>query len=172
VIRPSLGQQADIAWRAALPVGLTILLLFAALLSWHLPRLGTVASALVLISVFFWTVHQPGLMTMWGVLSIGLLHDFLMLAPFGVGLLVLLIVHGVALWQRKPLTGMPFLLIWAVFGLVAAGATMLTWLLVSFLQETLVNPVQAFNLFLLEFVCYPVLAYVFAWIERRLLPTD
>jgi rod shape-determining protein MreD len=172
VIRPSLGQQADIAWRAALPVGLTILLLFAALLSWHLPRLGTVASALVLISVFFWTVHQPGLMTMWGVLSIGLLHDFLMLAPFGVGLLVLLVVHGVALWQRKPLTGMPFLLIWAVFGLVAAGATILTWLLVSFRQETLVNPVQAFNLFLLEFVCYPVLAYVFAWIERRLLPTD
>lgn len=172
MIRPSLGQQADIAWRAALPVGLTILLLFAALLSWHLPRLGTVASALVLISVFFWTVHQPGLMSMWGVLSIGLLHDFLMLAPFGVGLLVLLVVHGVALWQRKPLTGMPFLLIWAVFGLVAAGATVLTWLLVSFLQETLVNPVQAFNLFLLEFVCYPPLAYVFAWIERRLLPTD
>jgi rod shape-determining protein MreD len=172
VIRPSLGQQADIAWRAALPVGLTILLLFAALLSWHLPRLGTVASALVLISVFFWTVHQPGLMTMWGVLSIGLLHDFLMLAPFGVGLLVLLVVHGVALWQRKPLTGMPFVLLWAVFGLVAAGATILTWLLVSFRQETLVNPVQAFNLFLLEFVCYPVLAYVFAWIERRLLPTD
>ena len=77
MIRPSLGQQADIAWRAALPVGLTILLLFAALLSWHLPRLGTVASALVLISVFFWTVHQPGLMTMWGVLSIGHAADLL-----------------------------------------------------------------------------------------------
>ncbi len=172
MIRPSLGQQADIAWRAALPVGLTILLLFAALLSWHLPRLGTIASALVLISVFFWTVHQPGLMTMWGVLSIGLLHDFLMLAPFGVGLLVLLVVHGVALWQRKALNGMPFFLIWAVFGVVAASATFFTWLLVSFLQETLVNPEQAFNLFLLEFVCYPPLAYVFAWIERRLLPTD
>ncbi len=172
MIRPSFGQQADIAWRAALPVGLTILLLFAALLSWHLPRLGTVASALVLISVFFWTVHQPGLMTMWGVLSIGLLHDFLMLAPSGVGLLVLLIVHGVALWQRKLLTDMPFLLIWAMFGLVAAGAAGLTWLLVSFQQEALVNPVQSFNLFLLEFVCYPLLAYVFAWIERRLLPTD
>ena len=172
MIRPSFGQQADIAWRAALPVGLTIILLFAALLSWHLPRLGMIASALVLISVFFWTVHQPGLMSMWGVLSIGLIHDFLMLAPFGVGLLVLLLVHGIALWQRKALNGMPFFLIWAVFGLAAAGSTLLTWLLVSFLQETLVNPAQAFDLFLLELVCYPLLAYVFAWIERRLLPTD
>lgn len=172
MIRPSLGQQADIAWRAALPVGLTLLLLFAALLSWHLPRLGTIASALVLISVFFWTLHQPGLMSMWGVLSIGLVHDLMTLAPFGVGLLVLLIVHGVALWQRKALNGMPFLLIWGLFGLVAAGATLLTWLLVSFLQEMLVNPAPVINLFLLELVCYPPLAYIFAWIERRLLPTD
>lgn len=172
MIRPSFGQQADIAWRASLPVAFTIFLLFASLLSWHLPRLGTVASALVMISVFFWTVHQPGLMTKWGVLGIGLLHDFLMLAPFGVGLLVLLAVHGAALWQRKPLNNMPFLLIWAVFGLVAASATMLTWLLVCFLQDTLVNPVQALNLLLLEFVCYPPIAYFFAWIERRLLPTD
>lgn len=172
MIRPTLGQQADIAWRAALPVGLTVLLLFVALLSWHMPRLGTIASALVLISVFFWSLHQPGLMSMWGVLSIGLIHDLMTLAPFGVGLLVLLIIHGVATWQRKALIGMPFLLIWALFGVVAAGATLLTWLLVSFLQETLVNPNQAFNLFLLEFVCYPPLAYVFAWIERRLLPTD
>lgn len=172
MIRPGFGQQADIAWRAALPVGLTILLMLVALLSWHMPRLGTIAAALVLISVFFWTLHQPSLMTMWGVLSIGLIHDLMTLAPFGVGLLVLLIVHGVALWQRKALIGMPFLLIWGLFGLVAAGATFLTWLLVSYLQETLVNPAQAFNLFLLEFVCYPPLAYLFAWIERRLLPTD
>lgn len=172
MIRPSFSQQADIAWRAALPVGLTVLLLFMALLSWHMPRLGTIASALVLISVFFWTLHQPSLMSMWGVLSIGLLHDLMTLSPFGVGLLVLLVVHGVALWQRKALIGMPFLLIWGLFGVVAAGATVLTWALVSFQQEALVDPNQAFNLFLLEFVCYPPLAYVFAWIERRLLPTD
>ncbi len=172
MIRPSFGQQADIAWRAALPVGLTILLLFASLLSWHLPRLGMIASALVLISVFFWTVHQPNLMSMWGVLCIGLIHDFLMLAPFGVGLQVLLVVHGVAIWQRKALNGLPFFFIWAVFALVAAGSTLLTWLLVSFREETFVNPAQAFDLFLLEVVCYPPLAYICAWIERRLLPTD
>ena len=122
MIRPSLGQQADIAWRAALPVGLTLLLLFAALLSWHLPRLGTIASALVLISVFFWTLHQPGVMSMWGVLSIGLVHDLMTLAPFGVGLLVLLIVHGVALWQRKALNGMPFLLMNSI--IAAMGQSM------------------------------------------------
>lgn len=172
MIRPGLGQQADIAWRAALPVGLTVMLMFLALLSWHMPRLGTVASSFVLISVFFWSLHKPVLMSKWGVFAIGLIHDLMTLAPFGIGLLILLLVHGMALWQRKALMGMPFLMIWGVFGLVAAAATAITWLLVSFLQETLVDPSQAFSLFLWEFVCYPPLAYVFAWIERRLLPAD
>ena len=40
------------------------------------------------------------------------------------------------------------------------------------IRAYLADPAQAFDLFLLEFVCYPLLAYAFAWIERRLLPTD
>jgi rod shape-determining protein MreD len=171
VIRPTFGQQLDTAWRAALPVSLTILLLFVALLSWHLPKLGTIGAAGVMVSVFFWSLHQPNLMTMWGVLAVGLIHDLLTLAPFGVGLLVLLIVHGAAVSRRKAVIGLPFLLIWMVFGLVAAGAAILTWLLVSFLQEQFVDPSEALRLFLLAFTCYPPLAAFYAWIERRLLPT-
>ncbi|MBL8710321.1 MAG: hypothetical protein JNL25_14085 [Rhodospirillaceae bacterium] len=159
------------AWRAALPVSLTLLLLFVSLLSWHLPKLGTIGAAFVTVSVFFWSLHQPNLMTLWGVLAIGLCHDLLTLAPFGVGLLVLLLVHGSALWRRKALVRMPFLLIWLVFGLVAAGASVLTWLLVSFLQEQLIDPSEGVRLFLLAFTFYPPLAALFAWIERRLLPT-
>lgn len=171
MIRPTIGQQMDIAWRAALPVTLTLVLLFVALLSWHLPKLGTIGAACVMVSVFFWSLHQPGLMTMWGVLAIGLVHDLLTFAPFGVGLLVLLLVHGIAVSRRKAVIGLPFFLIWMVFGLVAAGAAIVTWILVSFLQDQFVDPQEAVRLFLLAFTCYPPLAAFFAWIERRLLPT-
>jgi rod shape-determining protein MreD len=170
VIRPTFAQQLDIAWRAALPVSLTLLLLFLSLLSWHLPKLGTVGAACVMASVFYWSLHQPGLMTMWGVLAVGLMHDLLTLAPFGVGLLVLLLIHGFAVSRRKAVTALPFFLIWMVFGLVAAVASVVTWLLVSIQQGQLIDIREAVRLFLLAFTCYPPLAALFAWIERRLLP--
>lgn len=171
MIRPTIGQQLDIAWRAAMPVTLTLLLLFLPLLSWHVPRLGTVGAACVLVSVFYWSLHQPGLMTMWSVLAIGLIHDLMALAPFGVGLLVLLLVHGVAVSRRKAVTALPFLLIWLVFGVVAAGASLVTWVLVSFVQEQLVDVNEAVRLFLLALTCYPPLAAFCAWIERRFIPS-
>lgn len=170
MIRPTFAQQLDIAWRAALPVFLTLLLLFLSLLSWQLPKLGTIGAACVMVSVFYWSLHQPGLMTMWGVLAVGLLHDLLTLAPFGVGVLVLLLIHGVAVSRRKAVTALPFFLIWMIFGLVAAGAAFLIWILVSILQEQIVDIHEAVRLFLLTFTCYPPLAALFAWIERRLLP--
>ena len=83
----------------------------------------------------------------------------------------LLLVHGIAVSRRKAVIGLPFFLIWMVFGLVAAGATVVTWILVSFLQDQFVDPQEAVRLFLLAFTCYPPLAAFFAWIERRLLPT-
>ncbi len=85
---------------------------------------------------------------------------------------MLLVVHGVAIWQRKALIGMPFLLIWGVFGLVAGGATLMTWVLVSFLQETLVNPAQAVQPVPAGIHLLSSAGFMFAWIERRLLPTD
>lgn len=171
MLRPTLGQQLDTAWRASLPVALTLLLLFISLLSWHLPKLGTIGAACVMVSIFFWSLHQPGLMTMWGVAAIGLAHDLLTLAPLGIGLFVLLLVHGTAIWKRKAVINLPFLLIWLIFGLVAAGASILTWLLVSFQQQQFIDPREALRLFLLAFTCYPPLAALFALIERRLLPT-
>lgn len=170
MIRPTIGQQLDLAWRAALPVTLTLLLLFLTLLPWHLPKLGTVGAACVLVGVFYWSLHQPALMSMWGVLAIGLIHDLMTLAPFGIGLLVILLVHGVAVSRRRAVVALPFLLIWLVFGLVAAGAALLTWLLVSLMHEQFVDLREALRLFLLAFTCYPPLAAVFAWVERRYIP--
>jgi rod shape-determining protein MreD len=169
VIRPAIIVQLDMAWRSAMPVALTLVLLFLGMLPWKIPLLGVIAASSLMISVFFWSLYRPAQMNLWCVACIGLLNDLLGLMPFGIGLLVFVLVHGIARLQRKALEGMPFILVWGVFGLVAGGATILTWLLVSLRQDTgLVDPTPAFRLYMFGLVCYPPLAFFFARIEQRL----
>jgi rod shape-determining protein MreD len=169
VIRPTFLSQLDVAWRSAVPIGLTLMILILGMLPWKIPAIGIIAASALSISVFYWTVHQPALMNLAGVACIGILNDLLGLMPIGVGLLVLVLVHGAARVQRKALAGMPFFLVWASFGLVAGGATILTWLLFSLRQETgLVDPTPAFQLYLFALVCYPPVTFLLARIEQHL----
>ena len=59
------------------------------------------------------------------VFVLGLLADLLGLAPLGVTVLVLLIVHGLALRARRVLAAQGFLVVWLAFVAVAAGAALL-----------------------------------------------
>ena len=79
-----------------------------------------VAPAVVLISVYHWTVYRPDLLPPIVVFSIGIAQDLLTGGPFGTGPLTLLLVHLVVSSQRRFLLGKAFPIVWWGFGLIAA----------------------------------------------------
>jgi rod shape-determining protein MreD len=166
-LRPTIGQQVDLALRRSIPVALTLLLLFLGLLPWNAQSLGPINANLVLIPVYYWTLYRPRLMSIWSVAAIGFVGDLLGVTPLGIGTLVLLIAYRVAVAQRKIFAGAPFAVVWLGFLLMSAIAGLAQWLLVSMWQEAIIDPRPALLLYMIGAVAYPPCAYLFAVIQRR-----
>lgn len=92
------------------------------------------------------------------VFAIGLLGDLLSFGPPGVGVLTLLIVHGLAMRWRRVLVRQSFLLVWLAFVGVAAGAAALEWALTSVLTFRLLPPAPGLLQAALTAGLYPALA--------------
>jgi rod shape-determining protein MreD len=167
-LRPTVGQQIDLALRRSIPVALAVLLLFLSILPWDTHTLSPVNANLVLIPIYYWTLYRPRLMSIWAVAALGLLTDFLG-GMLGVNMLTFLIGYRVAVSQRKIFAGAPFIIVWAGFLLMSGVANLAQWLLVSALKEQVVNARPALLLYMIGAVAYPLCAYAFAWIQRRSL---
>jgi rod shape-determining protein MreD len=139
-------------------------------LPWHLPELGTLGISLVVISVFYWGLKRPHLMTPWAVLGVGLSGDLLGITPMGVGTVSLLFLYAMVRSQARSLRNMPDLVIWGSFILIAALTILLSWLLTAALDVHFPDIRPALFLYLFDVVCYPPLSYVFDRLQRSLLP--
>lgn len=170
MIRSPFWQRVDKWSRSSVPVGLTLLLLLIGLLPWHFPELGSIGISLVIVSVFYWSLKKPHLMTPWSALSIGLISDLLGVTPMGVGTISLLVLYGLVRSQARALRNMPFLVIWGTFILMAAITILLGWLLTSAMDVHFPDIRPALFLYLFDIVCYPPLSYVFDRLQRSLLP--
>jgi rod shape-determining protein MreD len=122
--QPTLWRRLDALARSAFPVASTVILMILS----HAPVGGSVLlPAVAVASVFFWSLFRPAAMPPPAVFMIGLLLDLLGWLPVGVGILVLLLVHGFCVRWRLTLTRQGFLLIWFVFLAFAVAAAGLMW---------------------------------------------
>ena len=156
--RESIGRRLDIAARWAFPACTTVLLLLAAAAPFGLPGQAELQAAVAIGCVFFWSLFRPAAMLPLVVFAIGLLADLLGYAPPGVGVLSLLLVHGLALRWRRLLTRQGFLVVWVAFVAVGAGAAALQWALTSALTFRLLPPGPGLFEALIAAGLYPALA--------------
>jgi rod shape-determining protein MreD len=169
-LRPTVGQQLDLAWRRSIPMGLAVLVMFIGLLPWNITSLSPINANLVLIPIYYWTLYRPRLMSVWAVAALGLIGDLLGVTPlFGVEMLTALVGYRVAVSQRKAFAGAPFIIVWAGFLLMSAVAGAAQWVVVAIFAESIVDPRPALLMYLIGVVCYPLCAYAFAAIQRRSL---
>lgn len=151
--------------RASAPAALTVLLMVMATVP---PDLPSAVPALALGSVLFWTLFRPAAMGPAVVFGLGLLQDLLTFSPLGVGMLTLLLAHGVALRARAVLVRRPFLLVWLAVAAISAGALALGYGLNAALTWTLPPVDPALHLLALAVGLYPPLALLLTGLHRRL----
>ncbi|MBN9508995.1 MAG: rod shape-determining protein MreD [Alphaproteobacteria bacterium] len=156
--RESLLRRLDMAARWSFPATTTALLLLAAAAPLGLPGQGELQAAIALACVYFWSLFRPASLPPVVVFAIGLLADLLSFGPPGVGVLTLLLVHGLAMRWRRVLVRQSFLLVWLAFVGVAAGAAALEWALTSVLTFRLLPPAPGFLQAALTAGLYPALA--------------
>lgn len=167
-IRPrvTLWHRLDVASRYAFPALLTaaVLVLLSAPLG--LPGQAQLQPAWALASVYFWSLFRPLSMPAWLVFPLGLLLDLLAQGPVGVSVLILLLVHGVAVANRRVLTRQGFFTVWLAFWAVAAAAALLEWLFAVVFLWRVLTPWPAVFEFGVAVGWYPFLAWGFTIAHR------
>ncbi|MBY0337544.1 MAG: rod shape-determining protein MreD [Acetobacteraceae bacterium] len=156
-------RRLDAAVRGGFPAVSTAALLVMAAVPVGMP--GLIAAA-ALPGVFFWTIFRPGSMPPPVVFALGLLQDLLSFAPLGVGVLTLLLVHGLALRWRDVLVKRSFLAVWLVFCGFAAGAAGLAWGLTAVLNWQSPPVMPGLLQLGLAVGLYPALAWAMSRIHR------
>ena len=101
--------------------------------------------------------------------AVGVLQDILVATPLGMTVLTLMVVHGLAVTQRRAFLGKPFVLAWFGFVLIYALAAFLVWLLASILALRPVGPEPAVFQYLLTVTLFPAVAWIFVRVHRHVV---
>ena len=156
----------DRAARAAVPGASIAVLLLVSLVPWIGDR---AAPALAVAAVHYWAGRRPDLVPAPFVFAIGLTHDSVADAPFGLMALVYLFVLGAARSQRFLVVGQPFAAGWAVFAVVALAASAIAWAGASFYYGAALSVGAPAAVLLLTVLTYPVVAGVLAVLDTAAL---
>lgn len=168
-MKPTVLQRLDISVRQSLPVAVTLLLVVISVVPLRMPASHALAPDLVLMAVFYWTVHRPDLMRPWTVFIIGLLGDILTGAPPGANALVLVLVHASIIAQHKVFRGKGFALVWWAFALIAPAAHVVTAIVALLVAGVVVDPSVLGLRLVLTIAFYPAVAWFMGRAQRAFL---
>jgi rod shape-determining protein MreD len=154
--------------RRGFPSALAVLLLLLAAAPFGIAGQPQLQIAIALACVFFWSLFRPASMPPWIVFLLGVLLDLLGFAPLGVGVLLLLSVHGFALRWRRTLVRLGFVPVWIGFAVLATGAAAAQWALTSALSLRLLPVGPALFLAAIAAGLYPLLAVPLTAAHRSL----
>ena len=156
------------ALRSTIPGLLLLLCIFVAALPTGIPQFADITPFLSLMAVYYWSIYRPDLLPVYIVFLAGLVQDVVTGGPIGMMALVLILVHGIGVSQRRVFLGKSFPVEWWGFGLVAIGAGAVAWILTSLYFVHLLDPkfiaVQA----LLTVAVYPLVTRLFSRASRAL----
>jgi len=156
------------ALRSTIPGLLLMLCIFVAALPTGVPYFADVTPFLSLMAVYYWSIYRPDLMPVLLVFAAGLVQDVVTGNPIGLMALVLVLVHGVGVSQRRVFLGKSFPVEWWGFGLVALGAGILAWMLASLYNVFLLDPTTVAVQALLTVAVYPLVTRLFSRAARAL----
>ena len=168
-MKSTIWYRLDALARDLTPFGITMILVLLGVVPLFLPAYAQVAPLFPVMAIYHWAIHRPRLLPAYAVFLIGFLQDVLTGMPIGVNIVVFLTIYGVVVSQRRFFSGKSFLISWLSFALVAAGAAVESWLLVSAIHVTIIGAQAVFVQYLLTLGCFPLFARFFLSWQRSVL---
>jgi rod shape-determining protein MreD len=168
-VTPTLSYQINRVLRGSLPFVVTLFLILLSTVPTGSSGFAVVTPAFGTISAFYWSIHRPYLMSAPLVFLLGIFTDFLGGTPLGLSSLMLLLVHGIAVSQRRVFVGKAFLLTWWGYLLVAFVIALISWLVSCIYSLTLIPLIPVLTQFILSLLVFPLFAWGFGVIQNSLL---
>lgn len=131
----------------------------------------SIMPAFALMAVYYWAVVRPDMFPVYAVFLIGLLTDLLSAGPIGLWAFVYVVTYAIVLTQRFLAINAPFSVFWFGFLLAALLAGTIGWGVASMLFGTVLSVKPILMHMLVTVAVFPVMAFLFGRIERRILPS-
>lgn len=165
----TLWQRLDLGARHTLPFATTLLCAFLSVIPWPLPYFGTVTPPLVLITLYYWSVHRPDLFRPWVAFFIGLLHDIINYLPIGVCALLFVALTRLILTQRKFIVDQSFITLWYGFAITALLAALAEWLMISLVRFQAIPATPVILQTILVILIFPLPCWLLIRLQRAAL---
>ena len=166
---PALVQRLNPYIWNSIPVATILLLVFIMIVPWRLPGFGPITPAFTLMAVFYWSIYRPDRLPYVATFCLGIVQDLLSGMPLGMTPLVLLIVQGILISQRRFLLGKSFLVVWWGFMIVAPTAAILSWTVGTMFFGALLAPVPIVVQVVMTVLLYPALTWLFDRAHQAML---
>jgi len=167
VIGVSIRSQIAEWLRLATPALVSLLLLFISIAPWR-PFDAPLAGSLVGGAIFYWTIYQPEAMTPWVAALVGLASDILGLSPFGLSMLLALIICGSAQFWRQQLAEASFVVVWLAFAATSLVTFFVGWALAALILEQWPDPWPIALQGIVNVALYPILTLLCGRLQRAL----
>ncbi len=155
--------------RGVCPFVLTLLLVVFGAIPFHVPHFAPISPSFLLIAVFYWVLHRPDLMPVWGSFALAVIADIITGGFVGVGALVILIFQLVVDSQRRFLLAGSFWVLWLAFSILIGFAIALEWVLVWLLTDGVLEYSSAAFRVLVTTAFYPFVTWIFVLVQRTVL---
>ena len=165
-------QRLDRLARNLIPIALSTVLVVFSALPFYIPGYGQIAANFTLISVFYWSISRPHLMSPLAIFPVGVFQDIITGMPPGLNALVLILTRTVVVNQGKVFHGKSFLVLWWGFAMVALGAETVIWIFQSALNLTLLNPMSGFVQWALTAALFPFVTWFFMRAHQAVIQED
>ncbi len=149
----------------------TVLMLFS-FLPLNSEIAGNAQPAVGLMCAYFWLVYRPDLFNLPVVFVYGMIADAASAAPFGAGLVSMLVMYLSVTNLIKYLNGRIFVVLWVGIAALLPICLLVKWLLLSFYYERALPLSLLFFSYLTSLACYPLVGGINAWVLNRFLQDD
>ena len=166
---PLFLQRLDLGTRSLLPFVTTLFAALIGVMVWPLPAIGPVSPPLVLIALYYWSIHRADLLGSGSVFVIGVLHDILQDFPLGLSAFLFVAAHHLIVRNRRFFAGHSFFVMWAGFMLTIVSVMLANWLLLGLLRGQAVPILPVLTQILLTTALFPLPCLLFMRLQRAAL---
>lgn len=120
-----ISENAKKIWHLTAPGVLIACLFILNIIPHAIPEYGTIKPDLILIVIFYWSVHRPTIMPPSISFILGLLMDVFSAFPLGLNAFIFVLVQKFISDQRKLFLGQPYYVLWIGFAFICVVANAL-----------------------------------------------
>lgn len=152
-----------------LPVATTLLAAVISVLPVRFPGYAAFTPAFILMAAYHWTIYRPDLLPPLALFAIGLGEDLLAGSPIGLNALMLLVVRGAVLGQRRFFVNRTFPFVWSGFTLLTAAVMLCLWALYCLLNLSLLDIRNTVIRAALTVAIFPLASFLLGRVQRAVI---